>query len=175
MPKKESLQHKLDRVRRPRVQITYDVEIGDAMEVKELPFTMAVLGDFSGKPDKPLPKLADRKLTEIDRDNFNKVLAAIAPRLAMRVEDRLSGEEGKELGVELRFKDMDDFSPENVAKQIEPLRQLLETRSQLKDLLAKVDGNDKLEDLLNEVLTNTDLQNKLKGELGSSEAAPTEE
>ncbi|MCK7512008.1 MAG: type VI secretion system contractile sheath small subunit [Desulfobacterales bacterium] len=89
MAKKESLQHTLDRVRAPRVQITYDVEIGDSIEMKEIPFVVGVLGDFSGKPDEPLPKLKDRKFIEIDRDNFNKVLEGMKPRVAYRVDNKL--------------------------------------------------------------------------------------
>ena len=88
----ESTQHKLDRVRRPRVQLTYDVQVGDAMQIRELPFVVGVLGDYSGKPDKPLPPLKERKFVEIDRDNFDKVLEGMAPRLSFRVADRLSGE-----------------------------------------------------------------------------------
>lgn len=174
MAKKESLQHKLDRVRKPRVQITYDVEIGDAMEVKELPFVVGVLGDFSGNPAQPLPPLKDRKLVEIDRDNFDKVLAGMAPRLAFRVDDKLSGEEGKQLNVELNFRSMDDFSPENVVKQVGPLRELLETRDRLKNLLNKLEGNDKLEELLQKVLESTEDRLALARQLGI-EAAPAAE
>lgn len=166
MPSKESLQHKLDRVRKPRVQITYDVEVGDAMEMKELPFVLGVLGDFSGQPATPLPALKDRKLVEIDRDNFNKVLAGMAPRLALKVDDKLSGNADSQLNVELNFKSMDDFSPENVAKQIGPLKELLETRDQLKNLLGKLEGNDQLEDLLQNVLDNTNARQSLSKELG---------
>ena len=126
---RESTQHKLDRVRKPRVQITYDVEVNGAMQLKELPFVVGVMGDYSGKPDKPLPPMKERKFVEVDRDNFDKVLAGMAPRLAFRADDKLSGKEGQELNVELRFNNMDDFSPENVVKQIEPMRRLLETRT----------------------------------------------
>ena len=122
MPKKESLQHTLDRVRAPRVHLTYDVEIGDAIEMKEIPFVVGVLGDLSGKPDEPLPRLKDRKFIEIDRDNFNKVLEGMKPRLAFRVDNKLTEEDTK-LAVELRFKSMDDFHPERVADQIEPSAQ----------------------------------------------------
>ena len=114
---KESTQHKLDRVRKPRVQITYDVEINGAMQLKELPFVVGVLGDYSGQPDKPLAALKDRKFVDIDRDNFDKVLAGMSPRLALRVDDKLSGKAGQQLNVELRFNNMDDFSPENVVQQ----------------------------------------------------------
>ena len=169
MPTKESLQHKLDRVRKPRVQITYDVEVGDAMELKELPFVLGVVGDFSGKPATPLPALKDRKLVEIDRDNFNKVLAGMTPRLAMKVDDKLSGNADSSLNVELKFKSLDDFSPENVAKQIDPLKELLGTREELKNLLGKLEGNDKLEELLQNVLDNTDARSSLSKELGLGE------
>src|SRR3954452_22421560 len=121
----ESTQHKLDRVRPPRVQITYDVEIGSAIQKKELPMVVGILADLSGKPDAPLPKLKDRKFVEIDRDNFNKVLAGIKPRLAFQVENTLQND-GSKMNVELRFGHRDDFDPEQVVRQVEPLRQLLE-------------------------------------------------
>lgn len=171
---KESLQKKLDRVRRPRVQIKYEVYTGDAMELKELPFVMGVLSDLSGQPDKPLPAMKDRKFVEIDRDNFNKVLAGIAPRLAYRAQDKLSGQEESQLNVELRFKNMDDFSPENVVKQIEPLRQLLEQRDRLKDLLGKMEGNDKLEEMLQQIIESTDARANLSKELGLGDS-PTQQ
>jgi len=165
MAKKESLQHKLDRVRAPRVQITYDVEIGDAIEMKEIPFVMAVLADLSGKPEEPLPKLKDRKFIEIDRDNFNNVLEGMKPRVAFKVDNKLSGDDTK-LAVELRFKSMDDFHPENVANQVAPLRKLVEARQKLSGLLGKLDGNDKLDELLQEVIANTDSLQKLSEETG---------
>ena len=136
------------------------------MEVKELPFVVGVMGDFSGNPDQPLPKLQDRKLVEIDRDNFNKVLAGMTPRLAFRVDDKLSGKDDSQLNVELRFKKLDDFSPENVVKQIEPLNKLLVQRDKLKNLLNKLEGNDKLEELLQNVLENADALDELTKELG---------
>jgi len=171
MATKESLQHKLDRVRAPRVQITYDVEKGDAIEMKEIPFVVGVLGDLSGKPEQALPKLKDRKFVEIDRDNFNSVLEGIKPRLAFRVDNKLTAEDTK-LAVELRFKSLDDFHPEQVAKQISPLRKLLETRQKLSDLLAKLDGNDKLDELLQAVMANTESLEKVGQEAG---LAKTEE
>ena len=152
----ESLQHKLDRVRAPRVQITYDVEIGDAIQMKEIPFVVGVLAVLSGKPDEPLPKLKDRKFIEIDRDNFNNVLEATKPRLAFKVDNKLTDDD-TQLGVELRFKSLDDFHPERVVKQVEPLNKLLEARKRLSDLLSKLDGNDKLDELLQDVLSNTDM------------------
>jgi type VI secretion system protein ImpB len=165
MPKKESQQHKLDRVRPPRVHITYDVEIGDAIEMKELPFVVGVLGDFSGNPEKALPKLKDRKLIEIDRDNFDQVLAGMAPRLTFRVDNKLADDDSK-MNVELKFKSLDDFHPDNVVSQVEPLRKLVEARQRLSDLLSKMDGNDRLEELLQEVIHNTGAQQQLSEALG---------
>jgi type VI secretion system protein ImpB len=161
----ESLQHTLDRVRSPRVQITYDVEIGDAIEMKEIPFVVGVLADLSGKPDEPLPKVKDRKFVEIDRDNFNQVLSGMKPRLAYRVENKLTDDDSK-MAVELRFKSLDDFHPERVAEQVTPVRKLVEARRRLSDLLAKLDGNDKLDELLQDVLSNTDEIEKLGKEAG---------
>lgn len=169
---KESLQKKLDRVRPPRVQIRYEVYVGDAMEMKELPFVVGVLGDFTGKPDKPLPALKDRKFVDIDRDNFNKVLAAMAPRLAYQVDDVLSGTPDQKLNIELRFQHMDDFSPENVVKQIPLLRSLLEQRENLKNLSSRLEGNDKLDELLQQVLANSDIRQALAKELGADAPEP---
>jgi len=165
MPKTESTQHKLSRVRAPRVHITYDVEIGDAIEMKELPFVMGVMGDFSGKPDEPLPKLKDRKFIEIDRDNFDKVLAGMKPRLAYRVDNKLT-DDGSKMSVELRFNRLDDFEPDNVVQQVEPLRKLIEGRKRLSDLLSKMDGNDRLEELLQDIVQNTGQQQQLSAALG---------
>ena len=157
---RKSLQHTLDRVRAPRVQITYDVEIGNAIEKKEIPFVVGVLGDYSGKPDEPLPKLKDRKFVEIDRDNFDTVLAGMKPRLAYRVDNKLT-DDGSQLGVELRFKSLDDFHPEQVANQVEPVRKLLEARRKLSDLLGKLDGNDKLDEILQDIISSTESLEKL--------------
>jgi type VI secretion system protein ImpB len=140
----ESIQHKLDRVRPPRVQITYDVETGGAIQKKELPFVAGIMADLSGKPAEALPSIKERKFVEIDRDNFNEVLDSIAPRLAFQVDNKLAKEGGK-TAVELRFHHMDDFSPLNVVKQVESLRKLFESRGRLNDLLAKLDGNDALD------------------------------
>jgi type VI secretion system protein ImpB len=170
MPKTESTQHKLSRVRAPRVHITYDVEIGDAIEMKELPFVMGVMGDFSGKPDEPLPKLKDRKFIEIDRDNFDKVLAGMKPRLAYRVDNKLT-DDGSKMNVELRFNNLDDFEPDNVVQQVEPLRKLIEGRKRLSDLLSKMDGNDRLEELLQDIVQNTGSQQQLSAALGLDKPA----
>ena len=113
-----SIQKKLDRVRPPRVQIKYEVEIGDALELKELPFVVGVLGDYSGRPEEQLPPVKDRRFVNIDRDNFNDVLREMKPRLAFRVEDKISGNKDQKLNVELKFNSIDDFSPENVVRQV---------------------------------------------------------
>jgi type VI secretion system protein ImpB len=171
---RESTQHKLDRVRPPRVHITYDVEIGDAIELKELPFVVGVLADLSGKPDEALPRLRDRKFVDIDRDNFNDVLKGMKPRLAYKVDNKLTNDESK-MGVELRFNNLDDFEPEQVVNQIEPLKKLLEVRKQLSDLLAKTDGNDKLNERLQEIISNTELLQKIGQESGTDAAESKEE
>ena len=173
MAKKESLQHKLDRVRAPRVQITYDVEIGDAIEMKEIPFVVGVLADLSGKPEDPLPRLKDRKFIEIDRDNFNKVLEGMKPRLAYQVENKLTGGDTK-MAVELRFKSLDDFHPERVAEQVQPLKKLVDARSKLSDLLNKLDGNDKLDAILQKVISDTEALQKLGQEAGSEKTKKEE-
>jgi type VI secretion system protein ImpB len=165
MPKIESTQQKLSRVRAPRVHITYDVEVGNAIEAKELPFVVGVLGDFSGKPDEPLPRVKDRKFIEIDRDNFDKVLSGMKPRLQFSVENKLTPDGGK-LPVELRFNSLDDFEPDQVVQQVEPLRKLVEARRRLSDLVSKMDGNDKLEGLLSDIISNTGAQEQLSKELG---------
>src|SRR3954468_24757326 len=165
MPFIESTQHKLDRIRKPRVHITYDVEIGGAIQIPQLPFVVGVLADPSRKPDEPLPKLKDRPFTEIDRDNFNKVLSGKKPRLAFQVDNTLQ-DDGSKLNVEMRFNSMDDFEPENVVQQVEPLRKLLEARNRLTDLASKIDGNDKLEALLQDVVNNTDSLKTLSTETG---------
>jgi len=157
MAKRDSVQKRLEKVRPPRVQLTYEVEIGDAIEQKEIPFVVGVLGDFTGQPapDKPQPRLKDRKFINVDLDSFDEVMAGMAPRVSYRVKNRLSPE-GGEFAVDLRFNKLDDFRPESVVQQVEPLRKLLEARSKLADLRNKLAGNEKLEDLLAEVLGNTE-------------------
>jgi len=163
MAKKESTQKQLQKVRPPRVQITYDVEVGDAIEQKELPFVVGVLGDFSGNPEKPLPRLRDRKFVNVDPDDFDDVMKGMTPRAAYKVKNTLTGE--GELGVELEFESMDDFTPESVVQQVEPLRKLQEARSKLADLRNKLAGSEKLEDILNEVLVNTEKLQQLGSEV----------
>jgi type VI secretion system protein ImpB len=164
---KDSTQHKLDRVRPPRVQITYDVEVGDAIEIKELPFVMGVLGDFTGQPTETVARLKDRKFVEVTPDNFDAVIANMKPHLAFSVENKLSKDPGAgNLKVDLNFKSMDDFSPENVARQVGPLRELLELRGRLSDLRGNMQGNDKLEELLRDAVSDEGKLAKLRAELG---------
>lgn len=165
---RESAQHKLDRVRPPRVHITYDVEIGDAIELKELPFVLGVLGDFTGMPEQPLPRLRDRKFVEINPDNFDKVLEAMNPHLAFSVENKLSEDpDAGQLRVNLNFKSMDDFEPENVARQVKPLKELLDLRTKLADLRGAMMGNDKLDELLLGLAGDADKLAKVKAELNA--------
>jgi len=159
----ESTQKKLSRIRPPRVQITYDVELGGAIEKKELPLVVGILADLAGKPDVALPPVKARKFVDIDRDNFNDVMASLSPRLAFPVNNRLNGDDdGSKLNVELRFRRLDDLRPESLIQQIEPLRKLFEARQRLNDLLAKLDGNDDLDVLLQDIASNTDSQQKIK-------------
>ncbi|NGZ84924.1 type VI secretion system contractile sheath small subunit [Duganella aceris] len=155
MSKSVSVQKKLQKIRPPRVQMTYDVEIGDAIENKELPFVMGVVGDFGGNSEVEQKRLKERTFVNIDRDNFDEVLKGVEPRAAYRVKNEL-GEEGGEFAVDLKFKSMDDFRPEAVVQQVDPLRKLLEARTKLADLRNKLAGNDKLEDILNDVLHSTE-------------------
>jgi type VI secretion system protein ImpB len=168
MAKSESIQKKLQRVRPPRVQLSYDVEIGDAVEQKELPFVVGVLGDFSGNPEAPLPRLRDRKFVSIDGDNFDDVMKGMAPRTVFRAPNTLS-ETGGELGIELKFESMEDFRPESVVQQIDPLKKLLEARNKLADLRGKLAGNEKLDDILQQVLTSTEQLASIRQETGAKE------
>jgi len=155
MAKQESIQKRLQKVRPPRVQMTYDVEVGDAIEQKELPFVVGVIGDFSGQSEVEQKKLRDRSFVNVDNDNFDEVMKAVEPRAVYRVPNKLS-DKGGEFGVELKFKSIDDFRPEAIVQQVEPLKRLLEARTKLADLRNKLAGNEKLEDILNDVLANTE-------------------
>ena len=155
MSKNDSVQKRLQKVRPPRVQMTYDVEIGDAISSKELPFVMGVVGDFGGTSEVEQKRLKDRKFVGIDRDNFDEVMKGVEPRAAYQVENTL-GDNGSRFGVDLKFGSLEDFRPEAVVQQVEPLRKLLEARTKLADLRNKLAGNDKLEDILNDVLHSTE-------------------
>ena len=166
MGRSNSTQHKLDRVRPPRVHVTYDVEVGDAIEMKELPFVLGVLGDFTGQPEQPLPRLRERKFVEVNPDNFDQVLEGMKPHLSFSVENKLSEEQdAPQLKVDLHFKSLEDFEPENVAKQVKPIRELLDLRTKLADLRGSLQGNDKLEELLMDAVSSTEKLEKLKGEV----------
>jgi type VI secretion system protein ImpB len=167
---RESTQHKLDRVRPPRVQITYDVEVGGAIELKELPFIVGVMGDFTGQAEKPLARLKDRKFVEVTPDNFDTVLEGMKPHLAFAVENKLSEEpEAPNLKLDLRFTKMEDFEPQNIARQVKPLKELLDLRTRLSDLRGSLQGNDKLEELLLQAVGNTENREKLKADLARDE------
>ncbi|HVW54548.1 MAG TPA: type VI secretion system contractile sheath small subunit [Rhizobiaceae bacterium] len=166
----ESVQQKLNRVRKPRVHITYDVETEGAQVRKELPFVVGVLGDFSGKSYEPLKPLRDRKFIQIDRDNFDDVMKRMTPGAEFKVENTLAGDDS-EMAVSLRFNSIDDFEPGAVVQQVEPLRKLLAVRNKLRDLMSKVDRSEELEKLLEEVLQNTDKLSALAEELGPDENA----
>jgi type VI secretion system protein ImpB len=164
----ESVQKKLERVRPPRVNISYEVETGGAIELKELPFVMGVLGDFTGQPTEPLAKLKDRKFVDVNPDNFDDVLKSMRPHLQFTVENKLSDEpDAGKLGVELTFESLDDFSPERVAQQVKPLREMLELRTKLADLRGTLQGTDKLDEILQATLTDADKLKQLKSEVGT--------
>jgi type VI secretion system protein ImpB len=171
MPK-ESIQKKIARVRPPRVHITYDVETGGAIEKKEIPFVAGVLADLAGQTDKPQPPIKDRKFIEIDRDNFDNVMTRMSPRVAFKVDNRLANDD-TQLLVDLRFSNMGDFEPQNIARQVEPLRRLLELRRKLANLRSSLYGNDKLERLLQDVVHNAQSLNRLRQDVGVPE--PREE
>jgi type VI secretion system protein ImpB len=163
----QSVHDKLNRVRKPRVHITYDVETEGAAEVKELPFVVGVLGDFSGDPTEPLKPLKERKFIQIDRDNFDQVMRRMSPGLKLRVENTMKGD-GSEIPVELKFESIEDFEPGRVVNQVEPLRKLLETRNQLRDLMAKADSSEQLETLLESILQDETQLAALRAELGTT-------
>lgn len=168
---RESINERLKRVRPPRVHISYDVEVGNAIEKKELPFVMGVLGDFTGQPEEPLARLKDRKFVEITPDNFDDVLVSMKPHLSFTVENKLTDDpEPGKLGVDLRFRSLDDFAPENIARQVKPLRELLELRTKLADLRGTLQGNDKLDEILRETASNEDKLKRLKSEMEGSNA-----
>jgi len=164
----DSLQKWVGRNRPPRVQITYDVEIGDAIEKKELPLVVGIMADLSGQPATAPQKMKERRFVEIDRDNFNEILGKISPRLDLSVADTMKGEGS--IKVELNFKEFDDFHPEAIVKQVPRLAKLLEARQELRDLLAKLDGNDELDSLLKDILANTEDLKKVQSEANAGEA-----
>ncbi len=169
-----SVHEKLNRVRKPRVHITYDVETEGAVVEKELPFVVGVLGDFSGDPTEPLKPLNDRKFIQIDRDNFDQILARMTPGLKLKVDNTLA-DDGSQMVVELGFKSMEDFDPASVVARVEPLRKLMEARNQLRDLLSKADRSENLESLLEQILTKEEDLKTLSGQLGIETAPEAKE
>ena len=161
----ESIHEKLKRVRKPRVHITYEVETEGAEILRELPFVLGIMGDFSGDPTQQLRPLSERKFIQIDRDNFNDVMARMTPGLNLRVDNKLA-DDGSQMAVSLRFDSMDDFEPARVAEQVPALKALLDTRNKLRDLMSKVDRSEKLESLLEQILTNENELKSLSGQLG---------
>ncbi|MEK7407299.1 MAG: type VI secretion system contractile sheath small subunit [Acidobacteriota bacterium] len=163
---RESVHKKLERVRPPRVHVTYDVEVGDAIEMKELPFVIGVMADLTGQPDQPLPKLKDRRFVEVNPDNFDAVLESMKPHVSYSVENKLSDEpDAGQLKVDLRFKSLEDFEPEQVARQVKPLRELLDLRTKLSDLRGTLQTNEKLDELLMKTVSNTEQLDKLRTEM----------
>ncbi|PMS18581.1 type VI secretion system contractile sheath small subunit [Trinickia dabaoshanensis] len=167
-----SLQKWVGRNRPPRVQITYDVEIGDAVEKRELPLVVGLLADLSGQPATPLPKLKERRFVEIDRDNFDEIMGKVAPRLDLSVPDTMKGEGN--LKVELKFNQFSDFHPESIVRQVPRLAKLLEARQQLRDLLGKLDGNDELDSILERIVQNSEELKKVQSEANGGAAAGAE-
>ena len=154
-----SSQKFIARNRAPRVQIEYDVELYGAEKKVQLPFVMGVLSDLSGKPSEPLPPVADRKFLDIDVDNFDARMKAMKPRVAFQVPNTLTGEGN--LAVDITFESMDDFSPAAVAEKVEGLKQLLEARKQLANLVTYMDGKTGAEELISKVISDPALLQSL--------------
>ncbi len=169
----DSLQDKLNRVRKPRVHITYDVETGGAEAKKELPFVVGVMGDYSGDNQAAKKSLKDRKFVNIDRDNFNEIMEKVAPTLDLKVKDETSEDPDKQVGVNLAFNSIEDFEPQNLVKQIPALKELLEARNRLRDLLSKADRSEELEGLLEKVLSDTAKMAELSKEV--EDRSPTQD
>ena len=164
---KESIQKKLTRVRPPRVQISYDVQVGDAIEKKELPFVLGVMGNFMGQPAGDVQPFKERRFVDVNPDNFDEVLSSMKPHLAYNVENKLSDDPNAgQLKVDLNFRSLDDFEPEQVARQVKPLRELLDLRTKLNDLRGTLQTNEKLDEVLMEAVSNTEKLDKLRAEMG---------
>ncbi|MBU6954829.1 MULTISPECIES: type VI secretion system contractile sheath small subunit [unclassified Hahella] len=171
----DSLQDKLNRVRKPRVHITYDVETGGAEVKKELPFVVGVMGDYSGDNTDAKKSLKERKFVNIDRDNFNEIMEKVAPTLDLKVQDEISGDPDKQVGMSLAFNSIEDFEPQNIVKQIPALKELLEARNRLRDLLSKADRSEELEGLLEQVLSDADKMAVLSKEVEERSPAKDED
>ena len=166
----ESIHRKLERVRAPRVHITYEVETGGAIQMKEIPFVMGVLADLSGQPVEELPALKNRTFVQVDPDNFDEVLEGMKPHLAFKVDNKLSDDPDQaKIGVDLHFKSLDDFEPDKVARQVEPLRKLLDLRQQLADLRGSLQGNDKLDEILQATVQDDSKMDEIKSQIGDDD------
>jgi len=172
--KMDNIHSKLEQVRKPRVHIKYEVETGDGMVQKELPFVVGVMGDFSGDQNENKLPLRERNFTQIDQDNFNQAIRNLQPRLKFRVENKLL-DDGGQMQVDLQFKSLDDFAPENIVLQVPSLKKLLDARNKLRDLLTKVDCSEKLEDILENVLGDTKNLKRLACELQTDDAGGEDE
>jgi type VI secretion system protein ImpB len=173
---RQSTQKKLSRVRPPRVQIEYEVQVGDSIEIKEIPFVMGVLGDFAGQPVEEQARLKDRKFVEVTPDNFDDVLSSMKPHLAYSVENKLSEDpDAPKLKVDLTFRSLDDFSPDAVAKQVAPLKKLLDLRSQLSDLRGTLQTNERLDEVLQDVVNNPEKLEQLRSSVKSQDEEKGEE
>jgi len=161
----DTVYKKLSKVRKPRVHISYEVETNGATEKKELPFIVGVMGDYSGNnPTVSKKSLKDRKFIQVDPDNFDEVMGKIGPGVSMKVKNTLADDDS-EIKIDLAFKSMSDFEPQNIAKQVEPLRKLLETRQKLTELLSKADRSENLESLLENVLQDNESLKNIANEL----------
>ena len=166
----ESSQSMKGKVRPPRVHITYDVQVGDAIQQKELPFVVGVMGDYSGNDSSVERKsLSERSFVNVNRDNFNEVMESIDPGLNIRVENTLE-DDGSEMAVQLKFGEIDDFDPGKIVQQVPQLKSLLEMRNKLRDLLANADKKPNLEARLEELLQNTSETERLLEEFGDPES-----
>jgi type VI secretion system protein ImpB len=163
-----NIYEKLQRQRRPRVHIKYEIETGGATVERELPFVVGVMGDFSGNPTQPLKPLKERKFVQIDKENFNDVMERIAPELNIKVDNTLAGDDSQ-IPVELKFRTMEDFEPGRIAEQVPALKKLLDTRNQLRDLMTKVDRSAELENILERVLQNEAELKTLSSQLGGAD------
>ncbi|MCY3811465.1 MAG: type VI secretion system contractile sheath small subunit [Gammaproteobacteria bacterium] len=166
----DSSQQRIGRVRPPRVQITYDVEDGGATTSRELPLVAGVVSDLSGDGDDPVD-YAERQFVEVEQGGVDNLMKRIGPQLKMSVPDKISGTEDAEIGVELNFESVEDFSPMGVAAQIPQTARLLEARRRLADLYGKIESNEKLDGILGEILADDDKQAQLRSELGLDEEA----
>jgi len=164
----DSSQQRVGRIRPPRVQITYDVEDGGGTSTRELPLVAGIVGDLSGDGNDPVD-YAERDFVEVEQGGVEKLMKRIGPTLKFSVADKLSAEDGAEIGVELNFESMDDFSPMGVAAQVPQTAKLLEARRWLADLYGKIESNEKLDVILSEVLSDDEKQAQLRAELGIDE------